>query len=194
MIVHYTTFLLTSDSTYVISKLDNQKYLLRSGKHKSSRHKDASVDALAEINIRITKLIEHLKRNYLGDVNKAYFIKKLDENYNNSVISEAAIDNRYTTYTVDKQNIHICLRTRDDQENLYDMDILMYIVLHELAHLCNYNRKGVPVIGHGVEFREIFKFLTKEAIKVGVYTYVDFESNPREYCGIIVNSNILREP
>ena len=191
LVVHFTTMYFLSENTYVTSNVDKKRYLLRSGKHKSQRHKNESADALAEINKRVTQLILYLKETYMNDVDKAYFIAKLSENYNSSVISEAAIDNRYTTYTVDKENIHVCLRTRDLNEKMYHIDVLMYIVLHELAHLCNYDRNGSPIIGHGKEFKRIFRFLVEEAIKRNVYTYIDFEKNPQEYCGIVINSNIL---
>ena len=107
------------------------------------------------------------------------------------MISEGALDLRYTTYTIDKQDIHICLRTRDKFENIYDIDLLMYVVIHELAHLCNYDKNGSPIIGHGFEFKYIFKFLIEESIKIGIYKYTDYARNPKEYCGMQLSSSIL---
>ena len=107
------------------------------------------------------------------------------------ILSEAAIDERYTTYTVDKQDMHVCLRTRDKMENIYDINLLMYVILHELAHLCNYDDLGNPIQGHGSEFKKIFKTLVKESIKLGIYNYQNYNESPVEYCGIIINSHIL---
>jgi hypothetical protein len=107
------------------------------------------------------------------------------------MISEAAIDPRYTTYTVDKQNMHICLRTRNSEEKIYDMNTLMYVVLHESAHLANYSPDGSAIIGHGVEFKMVFRFLVEQSIKLGLYNYVDYANIPQPYCGIVINSNIL---
>jgi hypothetical protein len=176
---------------YITSDLDNKVYMIRRGYSKSKEFLLKSANTLADINKRVEKLIEFLEKNYSDDPNKNYFIKKLRENYNSYMISEASLDLRYTTYTVDKQDMHICLRTRDQYENVYDIDLLMYVVLHELAHLCNYNKFGTPIIGHGFEFKFVFKFLVEEAIKIGIYKYTDYSRNPHEYCGIKISSSIL---
>lgn len=176
---------------YIKSDLDNKVYMIRRGYSKSKEFLLKSANTLANINARVEKLINYLQNTYSNDPNKNYFINKLRENYNTYMISEAAVNPQFTTYTVDKQDMHICLRTRDQYENVYDIDLLMYVVLHELAHLCNYNKYGTPIIGHGFEFKLIFKFLVEEAIKIGIYTYTDYKRNPREYCGIKIESSIL---
>jgi predicted SprT family Zn-dependent metalloprotease len=87
--------------------------------------------------------------------------------------------------------MHICLRTRDKEENIYDINTLMYVVLHELSHLCNYDKYGNPIQGHGIEFKNIFRFLVEESIKLDIYTHVDYTINPKEYCGIMISTSIL---
>jgi hypothetical protein len=106
-------------------------------------------------------------------------------------LSEAAIDNRYTTFTVNKADMHVCLRTRDQNEKMYEINLLMYVILHELAHFCNFDPNGNPINGHGEEFKSIFKLLVVEAVKIGVYEYTDYSKHPREYCGMYMNSSIL---
>lgn len=178
-----------NETTYVLSRVDGRKYLIR--RNKPAVYLEESADTLAEINRRVTVLIEYLERTYRGDSGKAYFIKKLSEKYKPSIISEAAMDKRYTTYTVNKEDMHICLRTRDDSEKVYDINLLMYVVLHELAHLCNYDQNSQAIQGHGREFRMIFRFLIEESVKIGIYKYEDYAKTPREYCGIIINTSIL---
>ena len=176
---------------YVKSDIDGETYLIRRGNNKSTQFLKDSANTLALINQSVTKLIAHLNKNYSNDSEKIHFIKKLNENYKPYILSEAAIDDRYTTYTVNKQDMHVCLRTRDKNEHIYDINILMYVVLHELAHLCNYSKDGYPIIGHGKEFRFIFRFLVEEAIKIGVYKYEDYSNNPKEYCGIMITTSII---
>lgn len=180
-----------SENVYVESDKDKHYYLLRTGKAKTKEYLKDSADTLSEINERVMKLITHLKSDFSGDPTKKYFIDKLSKNYDSSVLSEAAIDKRYTTFTVDKKDMHICLRTRDAKSQLYDINLLMYVVLHELAHMCNYDYNGTPINGHGQEFIEKFKFLVTEAMKIGVYDYVDYTRTPREYCGIVLGSQIV---
>ena len=176
-----------SDTNYVKATLDNNNYIIQKGNQYMMLE---SANALAEINTRIQKLKEHLNNKYSNDKTKIYFIKYLN-NFNYSSLSEAVIDKRYTTYTIDKKNMHVCLRTRDNKQKLYDINLLMYVILHEIAHYCNYNRDDKPIVGHGIEFKNIFKFLVTESIDINIYKYDDYSQSPQEYCGIIVNTNIM---
>lgn len=191
ILIIYFIFLKYGDIVSFKSDLDNKYYVIRRG-NKDEKYLKDSVNILSEINKRIEKLINHLDINFKNS-NNYYFIKKLKDNYSYSVLSEAAIDSRYTTYTINKQEMHICLRTRDNNEHVYDINLLMYVVLHELAHLCNYDKNGYPIQGHGEEFRMIFKFLLMESIKLDIYDYQNYDENPVEYCGIILSTNILRK-
>ncbi len=176
---------------YIKSDIDNQVYLIRRGNIKNIEFLKESANKLALINKNIGILIEHLNKNYPGNKDKLYFVPKLNENYNSNIISEAPIDPRYTTYTINKSDIHICLRTRDNFERLYDINILMYVMLHELAHLCNFDFQGRPILGHGLEFQYIFKCLVEEAIKLNIYSYQNYENEPEEYCGMMISTSII---
>lgn len=177
------------DTIYVSADTDSKTYIIRNTSDKSDDFLKNSANMLAEINKRIEVLIEHLKEDQ--KYKNKIFIKKLIKNYNSSIISEAAIDERFTTFTINKQEMHICLRTRDKDQKLYDINILMYVVIHELAHLCNYDDFETPIQGHGKEFKQIFKTLLQEAINIGVYKHVNYSQSPQEYCGIMINSSII---
>lgn len=178
-----------SEIDYVVSDIDNRTYMIRRG-NKNAAFLKESADTLATINGRIETLIKFLSKKYNNDESKNYFINHLKKNYNPYMISEAYVDPRYTTYTVDKHDMHICLRTRDKNEKVYDINTLMYVCLHELAHMGNYSSDGYAIIGHGTEFKMVFKFLVEESIKLGLYKYVDYSSIPQEYCGVIVSTQI----
>ena len=179
-----------SEVRYIKSTIDNKIYMIRRGNDKSESFLLDSANTLAEINRRVNLLINHLELNYSNDASKNYFIQKLRQNYNSYMISEAAIDPRFTTYTVDKSDMHICLRTRDQYENIYDINTLIYVVCHELSHLCNYTLDGIPINGHEEHFKMIFKFIVQEAIKIGVYKNVNYALQPQEYCGINIVTSI----
>lgn len=189
ILVIYFIFIRYNEVTTFKSDLDDNYYIIRRG-NKDDKYLRESANVLSEINRRIEKLIKHLDANYNNSDNY-YFIKKLKNNYSPSVLSEAAIDSRYTTYTINKEEMHICLRTRDINEHMYDINLLMYVVIHELAHLCNYDKNGYPIQGHGEEFRMIFKFLLTESIKIGIYQYENYNTNPKQYCGVVLSSSIL---
>jgi hypothetical protein len=190
LVVYFVVFV-SSEIIYVRSDVDNNVYLIRRGLLKSEQYLKDSANTLGEINVRILRLIDHIDFKYKTDNDKNYFIEMLKYNYKPTILSEAAVDKRYTTYTIDKQDMHVCLRTRDQQEKLYDVNLLMYVVLHELAHLCNYDRQKNPIQGHGKEFKEIFKFLVREAIDIGIYEYTNYFETPVEYCNIVISSQII---
>ena len=47
----------------------------------------------------------------------------------------------------------------------------MFVAFHEMAHVMSLS------VGHTDEFWNNFKFILKNAIKIGVYKYVDFLQN-----------------
>jgi len=80
------------------------------------------------------------------------------------------------SYTVNKHDMHLCLE--DDNGSYYDDNLLIYVTLHELAHIfCD-------EIGHTENFYKIFNKLTDIAEKVKIYD--SSISLPKEYCGITI--------
>jgi predicted metal-dependent hydrolase len=64
------------------------------------------------------------------------------------------------SYTINKQKIYLC--TESDGE-VYDDNMLTYVILHELAHtLC-------PEIGHGKQFQKIFASLLARAVNHNLF-------------------------
>lgn len=75
------------------------------------------------------------------------------------------------SYTINKEKIFLCLRDRYGQ--YYNKDILMYVLLHEIAHtLCT-------DVGHTAQFKDIFDILLQRATTAGIYSHVDI---PSDYC------------
>ena len=73
-----------------------------------------------------------------------------------------------------KHHRHLCL---EDTDGLYyDKNMLIYVTLHELAHIfCD-------EIGHTEKYHKIFAELLTIANKVGIYD-ID-QKLPEEYCGV----------
>lgn len=75
------------------------------------------------------------------------------------------------SYTINKEKIYLCIRDKNGQ--YYNQNILMYVLLHEIAHtIC-------PEIGHTQSFKDIFNSLIERANAFGIYTQVDI---PKDYC------------
>jgi predicted metal-dependent hydrolase len=111
---------------------------------------------------------------------------RLYEKFNPEHLSETGKNNRYTSYSVNKgEKIVLCLRQKNETEELVKENLLLFVALHELAHIMTKS------IGHTQEFWDNFKVLLKQAIDKGIYYKEDYQKNPEDYCGIKVTDTPL---
>ncbi len=176
IIILYYTFA-NHSTIHVVSTFDGKVYSVLKDIHDPIE----SANVLAQLNQRILILKNHLQKEYPENI----ITKRLVKGYNAKLLSEAQIQSGYTTYTIDKSDIKVCLRTRDDYKKLYDINLLMYVLLHELAHVCNLT------MGHDDNFKNVFEFLVQRALEINIYSYDDYRLNPKEYCGITLSSSII---
>lgn len=158
---------------YVKSNIDDKYYLVR-----NTDNKHAAADTLATINRRIKFLVDNLDENASPQEVK-HNIRLLKKR--NVVLAEN-IYMEDTSFTVNKEEMMLCLVPRSGAEELYDINKLMFVALHELAHV------GSKSYGHGKEFVMLFIYLLKEGIDLDVYDYVNYHKEPEEYCGISLNT------
>ena len=105
------------------------------------------------------------------------------KNFNPDKIKEGIDDPNYTSYSINKgEQIVLCLRTNN---KLMDLNTMMFVVLHELAHICTES------IGHTKEFWTNFKWILEESINIGIYQKQDFKLNNVEYCGMTITDSPL---
>ena len=77
------------------------------------------------------------------------------------VMSEISLYKGDKSYTINKENVFICLR--DKQDKYYDMNMLIYVTLHEISHVIN------TTIGHDDSFNDIFSALLDKATQMHIY-------------------------
>jgi hypothetical protein len=65
------------------------------------------------------------------------------------------------SYTINKEQVFICLT--DENNNYYNKNMLIYVLLHELSHVINYE------VGHGQKFNDINQELLALATEKGIY-------------------------
>jgi len=156
----------------ITSKIDNRKYIVR--KLPDAR---SATDKLANINIKILKLI-----NYIKDKDKDG-IDRLVRGFNPDSLSETGVNAKYTSYSVNKgEKISICIRNKENNMFMND-NIIMFVVIHELAHIMTIQ------IGHPKEFWDNMKYLLEQAEEINLYQPEDYENNPQMYCGMEINSS-----
>ena len=161
---------------YIKSQRDGVKYKVRNIKSKVE-----AADLLSELRERLEKLSNHINTKYNKDNQCARLIKKRFKPNN---ISETPEHSKNTSYSVNKgEKLVFCIRPRDKKEELHEVNLLMFVAIHELAHV------GSVSIGHNDEFYDNFVFLLKEAVEIGVYQKIDFDRDNREYCGMTITSS-----
>lgn len=172
------------DMTYVQSHIDNSYYLVR-----NVPDKQEACNTLARLRQNAIKLSDYLYNNINDDSikNHKQYVTRLHERIRDIIILESTQDSIYTSYSVNKgEQIVFCLRSRKIYNKLHDINLMMYVVLHEISHV------ACPVYdNHGPLFKEIFKFITENAIKIGIYQKIDFAQNPEDYCGLNINDSIV---
>lgn len=169
------------DVVYVESNIDNSDYLVQ-----NTETKQQSANILAKIKQNIMSLNTHLQTHK----NSKYSpykeqIERLNDKINSTLFSENDPHSSYTSYSVNKgDEIVFCLKSKKTNE-YHDMNLMMYVAIHELAHVAN------KEYGHGESFKMIFAFLASAAIESNIYNKIDFKSYPTEYCGMDITESII---
>lgn len=104
--------------------------------------------------------LNRIKEKFLEDDPMLVDIRKTLESVFPDINSVILLKGR-KSYTINKKRIHICLKDKEGQ--YYDKNMLIYVTLHELAHVrCN-------EVGHTPKFHEIFQEILSVAEKNGIY-------------------------
>ncbi|AHJ40046.2 putative metallopeptidase WLM domain protein [Acanthamoeba polyphaga mimivirus] len=170
-----------SEASYVKSDITNKSYLVQ-----NLPNKEEAAHILGIIDKRISILDDYLREN----INKFTEYKPYIEQFNNRIkkltLYENAPDGKYTSFTVDKgKEIALCLRSRKTGQ-IHDINLVMYVTLHELAHV------ACPETDHTELFKKIFIFLIKISIDLNIYKHIDYEADPAEYCGLVIDEDLLK--
>jgi hypothetical protein len=146
--------------------------------------KQAAADLLGTLQLRVLRLLAHIRAD--PDLATAPNFARLLANYSPGSLLENA-DDGTTSYSENKgQRIVLCLRTKDASQRLQEPNLLMFVVLHELAHLMTLS---VDTGAHSAEFWANFRRLLEVAVKVGVYAPENYGEMPKSYCGLMLNDN-----
>jgi hypothetical protein len=160
------------DMAHVESTVDGEKYIVR-----NLPDKQEAADRLARTRAKLLRLMRDLKHAHPDKP----FVVQMARNFDAdpSRFSESTPDASYTSYSVNKgEKVYMCLRQRNEREELVDENIITFVSLHELAHI------GTSDVGHTPLFWNNFGWLLKRAEEMQIYEYTDFSAHPVEYCGI----------
>ena len=191
---HFENF--TNEVGYTKSSLDDKEYLVRNLKDKQQ-----AADLLAKVRAKLIKIVDHVKvatddqvKKYASTEEKGV-ITETKESFDLLVsrfqpdnISESTPNNKYTSYSVNKgQKIVFCLRAKSKDEKLVEENVIMFVAIHELAHIMTKS------VGHTEEFWNSFRILLRVAIELKLYKNHDYGTAPVDYCGTKITDTPLKE-
>ena len=159
----------------IVSDKDGEKYCVRNRKDLKK-----AANVLAEVNIKLKKLVNHMKEKYPDKEN----VKRLEKNYKPNKIKEILPTSKHVAYSENKgESLAFCVNKEKGGDNIIDINTLSFVALHELSHIMTLS------IGHTKEFWDNFKFILIEANKIKIYSPVDYKIKPITYCSMEINQN-----
>ncbi|KAG2424929.1 hypothetical protein HXX76_014087 [Chlamydomonas incerta] len=142
----------------VQSRVDGRSYIVQ-----NLPDKQQAADLLGSINLDLVRLVQHMSAKFPGDDRAV----RLAANFDPDRVYEAGRRDIYTSYSVNKgEKIVLCLRSRDVTNELEEKNIIMYVAIHELAHLMTHE------VGHTPTFWANNRLLLEEAVLLGLYRRV----------------------
>ncbi len=166
---------LSGPNTIKRSEIDFNLYQVRDSEDHLSDKKAA--DRLAIINKEIDRLVTYMRKHNLPDKETA---ERLYNRWLDCELKET-LNDLHIAFTINKgASIYLCLR--DEEQNLQDYNVGIYIILHELAHIMSKSRD------HTEEFENNFKELIKIATKINMYKPINFSEEPKTYCGETISN------
>ena len=168
-----------SNLVSVKSNRTNQSYQVQ-----NLPDKQDACERMANIHEKLETLID----KYKGDPNTAADprVRTMIERFNPANMSENNVDADSTSYSENKgEKIVVCLRDKREPYPLADENTVMFVVLHEMAHLMTTST------GHTPEFWANFRRILQDAIGAGVYQNVNYSRSPTQYCGMTITDSPL---
>lgn len=142
--------------------------------------KQEAANKMDEIRGRLDKLISH----YQDESDPR--VKVLIDRFNPANMCENDMTSDTTSYSENKgEKIVVCLRQKNVSYPFVDINTIMFVILHEMAHLMT------TTMGHTAEFWANFRRILQDASSIQIYTPVNYARTPVKYCGMEITDNPL---
>jgi len=159
----------------IVSDEDGHTYCVR-----ETPKLELVADLLARTTRKLEELVAYMKEKYPKREN----VQRMAKRFNPRKISETLPTSQYTAYSENKgEKLAFCTTTKKDGQKLIDENTLAFVAIHELGHVMTES------VGHTKEFWQNFKFLLKDAVKIGIYKPVDYKKKAVSYCGMQITDN-----
>lgn len=160
----------------ITSTLDGKHYSVRV--YGTPDIKQTAANYLSNISNKGDELVNYMHMHNLPDQVSA---NRLNTRWKNCTLRETASNEKSAAYTVNKgEEMRLCIRNKNGE--FEDSNTAMFVVIHEMAHLCSTSW------GHNEEFKDYFSYIVSIASSLGLYKPQDFVNNPISYCGTEINT------
>ena len=170
-----------SNTTRVRAAFDDQTYQVQ-----ELPDKQDAAELLAQLRANILKIRDEYKKSDGSMADPP--IRRFVERFNPESLVENDMGSDSTAYSENKGDvIVVCLRdkTQPPKFPLIDKNTLMFVLLHEMAHIMT------ETIGHTPEFWSNFRKILHDSVQVGVYTQVNYAKSPVPYSGMTITDSPL---
>ena len=159
----------------IVSGVDGNKYCVR------EREKlTLAADLLARVTTNMKKIVNHCGETFPDREN----VNRLTKGFNPKRVNETLPTSSYTAYSENKgEKLAFCLNPSRESDKLIDENTLTFVAIHEIAHIMTKS------VGHTQEFWTNFKFLLEIAVKLSIYSPVDYKKTPKKYCGMTITDS-----
>jgi hypothetical protein len=113
------------------------------------------------IGILIWIISNQIKEHHLQDDPMLYTLKEILKPVH-PIMNKLKLYKGNKSYTINKEKVFLCLH--DEKGEYYPLNMEVYVLLHEVAHVLN-----TKDVGHTEEFHRIFDDLLQRATQLGVY-------------------------
>lgn len=161
----------------VRSRIDGNEYRVQ-----NLQDKQNAADRMAEIRKNLDKLIEHYKSDPASSADPR--VSVLITRFHPENMCENDLESDSTSYSENKgDKIVVCLRDKAPPYNLVESNTIMFVILHEMAHLMT------TTVGHTPEFWANFRRILHDASSIQIYTPVNYAHSPTPYCGMTITDS-----
>lgn len=178
----YSSYCKHKDRTKeVFVPVTNETFVVQNNKYETDYDREQVGIRLSRLVQKADLLVDYMYKNSLPNKEVAHRLYKRWKKIRSQKegFREVSKHEHKTAYTVNKdQQIRICVRDKVTNKLIPDENTSMFVVLHELSHV------ALPYLkdAHGVEFKQMFAYITKLATELGLYNYVNYSDNPVTYC------------
>jgi predicted metal-dependent hydrolase len=144
--------------------------------------KQEASDKLSLLREKLEKLIDFYKQDPSSVSDPRVNI--LVSRFKSDKFVENDLDTNTTSYSENKgEKIVVCIRDKTYPHKFVDDNTVMFVLLHEMAHLMT------TTVGHTPEFWTNFKRILHDGVKCGIYEQVNYTKYPTSYCGMTITDS-----